>query len=86
VLLCYIRCRWFDAAHGFSASLACSSRAPGRPDEGQLPYIVKVFTSDVKGAGTDANITVNVMGLKGHSGWQQLRARQDSFERSQVRC
>lgn len=46
--------------------------------------MIKVFTSDVKGAGTDANISVNVMGLKGHSGWQQLRARQDSFERGQV--
>ncbi|WIA17082.1 hypothetical protein OEZ85_013981 [Tetradesmus obliquus] len=78
--------RWFDAAHGFSASLPCSSRPPGRPDEGQLPYVIKVFTSDVKGAGTDANISVNVMGLKGHSGWQQLRARQDSFERGQEDC
>jgi hypothetical protein len=46
--------------------------------------VVKVYTSDVKGAGTDANIAVNVMGLKGHSGCQQLRARQESFERGQV--
>lgn len=79
-----VGCRWFDSAHGFTATLPCSAKPPGRPDDGQLPYLIRVFTSGVKGAGTDANISLNLMGLKGSSGWQQLHARQEAFERGKV--
>eukprot|EP00878_Enallax_costatus_P043853 GHUV01051949.1.p1 GENE.GHUV01051949.1~~GHUV01051949.1.p1 ORF type:complete len:660 (+),score=218.20 GHUV01051949.1:276-2255(+) len=43
--------------------------------------MIRIYTSKVKGAGTDANVSLNVIGVKGSSGWHQLRAKQDSFER-----
>ena len=33
---------------------------------------VEVKTSDVRGAGTDANVTVQAFGLKGDTGQQKL--------------
>lgn len=35
-------------------------------------YHIEVKTSDVRGAGTDANVTVQVFGLKGDTGVQKL--------------
>eukprot|EP00878_Enallax_costatus_P043429 GHUV01051407.1.p1 GENE.GHUV01051407.1~~GHUV01051407.1.p1 ORF type:complete len:166 (-),score=42.07 GHUV01051407.1:613-1110(-) len=76
--------RWFDASHGLTATLSTSPKPPTGQDDSQLPYMIRIYTSKVKGAGTDANVSLNVIGVKGSSGWHQLRAKQDSFERGKV--
>lgn len=49
------------------------------------PYTVRVFTSHLRGAGTDANVAINAIGAAGSSGWLELPARQSAFEQGQVR-
>ena len=44
-----------------------------RPNSTMCWYMqVEVKTSDVRGAGTDANVTVQAFGLKGDTGQQKL--------------
>lgn len=44
----------------------------------------QVHTSDLKGAGTDAGIEVNLLGATGETGYHPLMANYDTFERGQV--
>ncbi|GAB1599835.1 lipoxygenase homology domain-containing protein 1 isoform X2 [Argonauta hians] len=47
-------------------------------------YVVLVFTADVKHAGTDANVFINIFGENGETGRQPLKQRfRDLFERNQ---
>ncbi len=51
-------------------------------------YSVHVFTGDVKGAGTDANVFFTMFGETGDTGERQLsksEKHKDKFERGQVR-
>lgn len=53
----------------------------------EIEYTVKVVTGDVMGAGTDANVFVNIYGELGDSADRQL-AKSDNlnkFERNQVK-
>ena len=45
---------------------------------------LKVFTSNIKGAGTDSNVDVNIIGERGETGFNRLVANYDTFERGQV--
>lgn len=50
-------------------------------------YLVNVYTGDVKGAGTDANVFLTVYGDKGDTGERKLsksETHRDKFERGQV--
>ena len=50
-------------------------------------YTVKVYTGDVKGAGTDANVFINIFGSTGNTGERKLlksETHTDKFERGQV--
>ena len=50
-------------------------------------YVVDVITGDVKGAGTDANVFLNIFGKKGDCGERQLKkseTHQNKFEKGQV--
>ena len=50
-------------------------------------YRVHVFTGDVKGAGTDANVFLTLFGQYGDSGERQLSKSEthtDKFERGKV--
>ena len=50
-----------------------------------MQYEIKVYTGDVSGAGTDANVFVNVFGEFGDTGKRQLSKKfRDLFERNQV--
>ena len=49
-----------------------------------LRYHIEVKTSDVRGAGTDANVTVQVFGLKGDTGVQKLDDSKNNFERDML--
>ncbi len=46
---------------------------------------VLVKTSDVRGAGTDADVFISIYGPLGDTGEQELDASGNNFERGQVR-
>lgn len=79
--------RWFDSAAGtVSAVLTASSQLPAKQGGALQPYTVRVFTSHLRGAGTDANVCINAVGVSGSSGWKELPAKQSTFEQGQVRA
>ena len=50
-----------------------------------VQYEVKVYTGDVSGAGTDANVFINLFGEHGDTGKRPLSKKfKDLFERNQV--
>lgn len=53
----------------------------------ELEYKVVVFTGDERGAGTDANVFINITGEFGDTGERPLKKSQNmnKFERKQVR-
>lgn len=51
-------------------------------------YVVRVFTGDLKGSGTNSNVFINIHGENGDTGDRQLKKSEmhiDKFERNQVR-
>ena len=51
------------------------------------PYTIRVFTGDVRGAGTNANVFLTLYGDRGDSGERKLvksETHMDKFERNQV--
>lgn len=48
-----------------------------------IPYEVTVWTGDRKGAGTDANVFLQMYGENGKTEEYQLRNRTDNFEQAQ---
>ncbi|KAM6965464.1 lipoxygenase homology domain-containing protein 1 [Aplochiton taeniatus] len=44
-------------------------------------YVVSVFTADVKGSGTDADVFINIFGEFGDTGERRLDNNKDNFER-----
>uniref|UniRef100_A0AAQ5YJ88 PLAT domain-containing protein n=1 Tax=Amphiprion ocellaris TaxID=80972 RepID=A0AAQ5YJ88_AMPOC len=44
-------------------------------------YIVSVFTADMKGSGTDADVFLNIFGENGDTGERRLDSDKDNFER-----
>ncbi|XP_050409617.1 lipoxygenase homology domain-containing protein 1 [Patella vulgata] len=82
--------RWFakDEDDGAIVRELVPTDKQGRPLAGTLKeveYIVKVYTGDVSGAGTDANIFVNLYGENGDSGERQMKDsnKMNKFERNQ---
>lgn len=53
--------QWFDKAHGLEKSLAAWLIDPRLS---LTNYTVTTHTSDISGAGTDANVFVNLFGTK----------------------
>lgn len=50
-----------------------------------MQYEIKVYTGDVSGAGTDANVLINLFGENGDTGKRPLSKKlRDLFERNQV--
>ena len=48
-------------------------------------YIITVITGDRRGAGTDANVTINLYGENGiQSGDKKLETNANNFERNQI--
>lgn len=55
------------------------------PREDRAEYFVSVYTSDVRFAGTDATITIDIVGDRARSGRKPLvDMSKDTFERGQV--
>ncbi|CAD7695657.1 unnamed protein product, partial [Ostreobium quekettii] len=67
---------------GAPARVVLEPSARGRGDRDD--YAVSVATSDVKGAGTDADVSLNLCGSEGSTGFQRLWAEHDTFERGKV--
>ena len=56
---------------------------PDNPRDSLVNYVVKTFTSDLRGAGTDACVLIQLFGTSGQSGRQRLSGDQQAFERGQ---
>ncbi|KAF6256823.1 hypothetical protein COO60DRAFT_1640423 [Scenedesmus sp. NREL 46B-D3] len=86
---------WFakDEADGATARVLLpgplsgsgSSSAAADPKQ-PMRYKLEVKTSDVRGAGTDANVTVTVIGSAGSSGPHKLESSKNDFERGSCCC
>jgi len=50
----------------------------------EIPYEVTVYTGDMRGAGTNANVFLVMYGEIGKSDRFDLRNKSDNFERAQV--
>ena len=50
----------------------------------EIPFEIEVHTSDIRGAGTNANVFIVLYGDKGKSDEFWLRNKTDNFERGQV--
>ncbi len=46
-------------------------------------YKVTVYTGDKRGAGTDANVFINIFGEHGNTGERKLDNNRNNFERKQ---
>ena len=57
---------------------------PADAADPQHLYAVTIVTSDIKGAGTDADVTLSFMGSKGSSGEHRLDDSKNNFERGMV--
>ena len=53
----------------------------------EIDYMVKIVTGDVMGAGTDANVFLNIYGEQGDTSDRQLSKSENvnKFERNQVK-
>lgn len=49
-----------------------------------VTYKVSVTTGDRRGAGTDANVFINIVGKLGKSGDRQLEGQGNNFERNKT--
>lgn len=64
---------------------AGSGGSPGNPT-GLVKYTVTTYTSDLRGAGTDANVSVVLLGSKASTPGLVLENSRNNFERGQVDC
>jgi hypothetical protein len=76
---------WLDQKHGLQVLLAPASGAAGAAagPPAELVYEVAVYTSDIRGAGTDANVFIELHGDKGSVGQSRLETGANNFERGQ---
>ena len=58
---------------------------PLSPPAGLVSYKVVVATSDLRGAGTDADVFLTLFGDRGDSGERRLESSANDFERGKVR-
>lgn len=84
---------WLDEKHGLSVVLWPDRDGDGladKPTDGQhggaagsreIEYKVAVYTSDVRGAGTDADVYLELHGSKGALGASRLENAANNFER-----
>ena len=77
--------KWFDADDHDGVTYRQITAAPMRMSEGDSRssnvYLVTTYTSDLKGAGTDANVALVIHGAKGDTGTLRLTKGRDDFAR-----
>uniref|UniRef100_A0A8D0DE08 Lipoxygenase homology PLAT domains 1 n=1 Tax=Sander lucioperca TaxID=283035 RepID=A0A8D0DE08_SANLU len=79
----YFACNnWLSKVEG---DCLCSRDLLGSMDPMDFPkynkYIVSVFTADVKGSGTDADVFINIFGEFGDTGERRLASDKNNFEK-----
>src|SRR4051812_14723219 len=78
-------CRWLDASE--DDGLICRDLEASESDQqtyaATVTYKVTAVTADRKGAGTSANVFVNLYGQKGTSGAKQLEGVKNAFQKGQ---
>jgi hypothetical protein len=75
----FVANRWLDSKNGKRVTLEAGSAA-----DVEHSYEVTVHTSDLRGSGTDANVSIVVYGDKGDSGERKLDNSANNFERAAV--
>jgi hypothetical protein len=80
-------CSWIDKEHGLEKELWPDRDGDGKGDVGTAGGVVKyritTLTSDIRGAGTDANVSIELHGTKGFVGATRLENKHNNFERGQ---
>eukprot|EP01048_Picozoa_sp_COSAG05_P003976 COSAG05_NODE_197_length_14521_cov_113.902995_1_plen_1885_part_00 len=71
---------WLDKSNGAKAKLESGAGGPAA----EMMYTVFVQTGDCRGAGTDANVTINIHGTNTDSGEKALEGGGNDFERAQL--
>ena len=75
--------RWLSAEHGDGMTERTLVAADRNPEELREDYSIEIWTSDIRGASTDANVHVQLEGSAGASEVTKLRAPPWAFERGQ---
>eukprot|EP00798_Chlamydomonas_sp_ICE-L_P018432 gene18432-24908_t len=77
---------WFDKEHGLEHVIWPDRDGDGIGDVGAMGDMVKyrvyVYTSDIRGAGTDANVSIEIHGDKAFIGNTQIENRSNNFEQN----
>eukprot|EP00736_Rhodelphis_marinus_P000918 Rmarinus@m.27357 len=79
----FVAQRWLDEGEDDGSTVVDLVPSDGSGLE-MKTYHVKVYTSDVRGAGTDANVHLQLYGSKGDSGLRKLDNSKNNFERGNV--
>lgn len=67
-----------------SGKEAVASETSKKASSAVVEYVVVTKTANVSGAGTDANVYVQLYGKLGRTGFIELETRSDNFERNSV--
>ncbi|KAL7853335.1 hypothetical protein AOLI_G00201790 [Acnodon oligacanthus] len=78
-------CRWLDEdeGDGLVERELYEMVSLRQRKQKKLPWSLWIWTSDIKGAGTDAQVFLQVYGEKGKSDETKLESKSDSFEQAQ---
>ena len=78
--------RWLDTKEddGQIVREIAASNAEGKKSLPELDYEITVVTGDRRGAGTDANVFIELFGENGTTGKRKLEGQANNFERSQT--
>ena len=76
--------KWLDGQNKYSSVIQCEETQQIAADEaGKLIYFLTVFTGNVKNAGTNANVFVEIGGSLGKTASIKLESKKKPFERGQ---
>lgn len=77
---------WLDKEHGLERTLLPSTKdgEAAREVWEEGTYEVRVFTSDIRGAGTDGDVSISIKGEDGFIGLQELPAKRQAFEKARA--
>ncbi|PNH12713.1 Lipoxygenase y domain-containing protein 1 [Tetrabaena socialis] len=73
---------WLDAKKGWAHTLYADGVDASRAAAKQVEYELHVFTSDVRGAGTDGDVFLQLKGAAGAMGETKLENAANNFERN----
>ena len=77
---------WFDSKEGDGQIVReiSSIDDKGKSSLPEISYEISILTGDRRGAGTDANVFIELFGENGSSGKRKLEGQSNNFERNQL--